>query len=82
MTSAQREETKKPAGEMKASPYLGSLWVCAGPGDVDDAGDVGACRPWDEAGREEAWGRRGAPWQGEGRREVGEEEVEEEGGTG
>lgn len=67
----------------KASTYLGRLWVCAGPGDVDDVGDdEEACRPWGEVGREEALGRKGAPWQGAGRQEVAEEEEEEEGGTG
>lgn len=63
--------------------YLGRLWVCAERGDVDDEGDdEEACRPWGEVGREEAWGRKGAPWQGGGRLEVGEEGEEEEGGTG
>lgn len=57
--------------------YLGRLWVCAGRGDEDDAGDEEACHPWDEAGTE-AWGRKGAPWQGAGRQEVGEEAEGEE----
>lgn len=62
--------------------YLGRLWVCAGPGNVDGVGDdEGAC-PWDEVGTEEALGRKGAPWQGAGRQEVAEEGEEEEGVRG
>lgn len=33
-------------------------------------------------GREEAWGRKGAPWLGGGRQEVEEEEAAAAGGTG
>lgn len=44
--------------------------------------DGGACRPWGEVGREEALGRKGAPWLEEGRQEVEEEEEVEEGVTG
>lgn len=64
-------------------PYLERLWVCAVQGDAGDAGDdEEACHPLGEAGRGEAWGRKGEPWRGAGRREVGGEEVEEEGETG
>lgn len=65
-------------------PYLERLWVCAVQGDVGDAGDDDeeACHPLAEAGRGEAWGRKGEPWRGAGRQEVGEEEVEEGGETG
>lgn len=75
--------SKKVTGEKKACLYLGRLWVCAVRGDVDDVGgDEGACRPWGEVGRVEAWGRKVAPWCG-GERQVAEEEgEEEEGGTG
>lgn len=62
---------------------LERLWVCAGLGDVDDEGDdEGACRPWGVVGREEAWGRKGAPWQGVERQEVEVVEEVEEGGIG
>lgn len=50
---------------------------------MGDAGDdEEACHPLGEAGRGEAWGRKGEPWRGAGRQEVGGEEVEEEGETG
>lgn len=64
-------------------PYLERLWVCAVQGDAGDAGDdEEACRPSGAAGRGEAWGRKGEPWRGAGRRGAGGVEVEEEGGTG
>ena len=54
--------------KMKTCLYLGKLVVYVEQGDVDDAGeDEGACHPWGGVGREEAWGRMGASWQGRGR---------------
>lgn len=67
----------------KRKLYLERLWVCAGWGDVDDAGDdEGACCPWGEVDKGDALGRKGAPWQGSGRQEVEEEEEEGEDGRG
>lgn len=48
---------------------------------MDDVGDGDEACPLGEEGTGEAWGRKGAPWLAEGRREV-EEEEGEEGGTG
>lgn len=67
----------------KATTDLGRLWVCAEQGGVEDVGgDAGACRPLDEAGRAEAWGRKVAPWWGAERQEVEEVGEVEEGGLG
>ncbi len=79
----RRAYVEKSAGENNTAPYLGRLWVCAAQGDVDDVGDDGgACCPWGEEGRVEAWGRKGVPWLEGGRQEVEEEEEVAEGGTG